>query len=88
MSERQSQQFTRFVAALRALCRQHGVVLSCSMYDTLQVWKAADPTLDSEVLPSGIEDRTPAPEVAAEAAGVLSPEEERIGRRLSMESPS
>lgn len=33
-----SQQFDAFVADLRALCLKHGVTLSSSGYDGLQVW--------------------------------------------------
>lgn len=38
--ERSSRRFDAFVAELRSLCRKHGVVISASGYDGLEVWNA------------------------------------------------
>lgn len=48
--------FDTFVTALSALCREHGVQLAVSGYDSLQVWdleKGDDP-----IHAAGVEDRT------------------------------
>lgn len=37
-----TEQQQKFIDALRALCRAHGVVLSTSDYDHFYVWRAAD----------------------------------------------
>lgn len=53
---------TAFLAALRALCAAHGVTLSTSGYDGLQVW---DRGPDADPLHcAGIEDRTKRPNAA------------------------
>jgi hypothetical protein len=40
MSRAPADRFSAFVADLEALCVKHGVHLSPSMYDSLQVWDA------------------------------------------------
>lgn len=37
------ERFDQFVAALKALCIEHGVQLSTSAYDTIQVWPLENP---------------------------------------------
>ena len=37
-TQRGTQKFHAFLAALIGLCKEHGVQLSASGYDTLQVW--------------------------------------------------
>ncbi len=50
----QRPKFVAFVAALEQLCKAHGVTLSTSGYDGLQVWDADDTT--GPIYCAGIED--------------------------------
>ncbi len=34
--------YENFLAALEALCKEHGVLIATSGYDMLQVWKLAE----------------------------------------------
>ena len=45
------EKFERFVAALEALCIEHGVQLSTSLYDSIAVWPLEDP---QNIIPCGI----------------------------------
>jgi hypothetical protein len=48
--------YDKFVAALQQLCREHGVQLATSGYDSLQVWDL-DPG-DETIFAPGVEDKT------------------------------
>lgn len=48
--------FDSFVSALRDLCREHGVALSTTMYDGIQVWDLKPGAEPLHV--NGIEDET------------------------------
>jgi hypothetical protein len=47
--------FDVFIKELRQLCRKHGVQLSVSDYDSLQVWPLKDG--DEEIHSAGIENK-------------------------------
>lgn len=49
--------FNKFVTELRALCIAHGVTLTASQYDNLQVWD-----FDGHALDTVVEDKTNAQE--------------------------
>lgn len=51
-----SSKFSQFVTELQALCIKHGVTLSTSGYDSIQVWPL-DPR-DGPIYGGNIEDRT------------------------------
>lgn len=81
--------FAPFVAALRELCRKHGVLLCCDRFEALQVWPATGNPGEELLYFSEVLDRTDGAHPAIEAlGGSLSADEERLSRRLAMESPS
>lgn len=47
--------FDEFEKALEELCESHGVQISASAYDSIQVWDLED---GDEFIYSGLEDRT------------------------------
>lgn len=47
----------RFIDALRALCREHGVILAVSDYDALQVWPLEERDFAEPIHHNGIHDR-------------------------------
>jgi hypothetical protein len=50
--------YTTFMAALEALCKEHGVELHPSMYDTIHVWSAGDLSYEPRRWLGHFEDRT------------------------------
>jgi hypothetical protein len=53
-----TKKFDEFVVELESLCKKHGVVLSVSGYDSLQVWDLKDYHKGEVVSSCGIEDMT------------------------------
>lgn len=51
-----SEKYDKFLPALEALCREHGVQIAVSGSDALQIWPLKEN--EAEVLASGIEDKT------------------------------
>ena len=57
MEDEMSKKAQRFLGELRDLCRRHGVCLSVSGYDSMQVWNLDDDRADP-IHANGIDDKT------------------------------
>ena len=55
-TSQRSKKYDRFVAALRALCREHEVQLAPESYDLIQVWNLRPG--ENEIYEDHIEDKT------------------------------
>lgn len=51
-----SEKYEKFLPALEALCREHGIQIAVSGSDVLQIWPLKEG--EAEVLVSDIEDKT------------------------------